>query len=59
MPVLGLKIRVRCEFVDQNIFSGLDARGEYGHKDLFSKIYFFYFWGPKMDGLVEKKERKT
>lgn len=26
-------VRVSCEFGGQNIFSGLDARGENGHKD--------------------------
>lgn len=60
MPVFGLKIRVWWEFDGQNIFSGLDARGGYGHKDFFSDNLLFYFWRPQDGyGLVEKKERKT
>lgn len=61
MLVLGLKIRVWCEFVGQNIFSGLDARGGYGHKDFFSTIYFFYFclwvWVGGKEGTQDVKYR--
>lgn len=50
MPVFGLKLdRVWCEFVGQNIFSGLDARGGYGHKDFFFlKSTFFISGDPKI-----------
>lgn len=48
MPAFGLKNRVLCEFVGQNIFSGLDARGGYGYKDFFLKSTFFIYGDPKM-----------